>query len=176
MVDLNIFSKRLKEAREAMGYTQRTLANQVGITPASLSAYEKDGKNPSLNVAAEIAKACGVSLDWLCGIDEGKYEMKTYADVISALAEAGKHVYIKIEEKESEEDTKRVLYFGNSIIQTFLEDWQGMLDLYHKKTIDYKLYDLWIKDKMEKYSLRLDCDYSDAEIWLDRNHIEKSSD
>lgn len=68
-----IFAKRIKETRENAGIKQFELAKIVNITPTTLSAYElfdatSTGKKPSLHNAIEIAKALGVSLDWLCGL------------------------------------------------------------------------------------------------------------
>lgn len=69
---LTIFAERMKQARTGAGMKQNELAKAVGVTPATISAYEKastdgNGKNPTLENAQKIAKALGVSLDWICG-------------------------------------------------------------------------------------------------------------
>lgn len=64
---VEFFHKRLREARLRSGLTQGELANLAEITPASVSAYEKGGKRPSLDFAAKLANILNVSLDWLCG-------------------------------------------------------------------------------------------------------------
>lgn len=84
---MELLANRLSELRFKKKLSQRDIARQVGITAASLSAYEKGTKTPSLEVAAKLAQAYGVSLDWLCGLVEleagGK--LRTYADLFRLL-------------------------------------------------------------------------------------------
>lgn len=75
--ELKAFSQNLKAARENAKLSQKELANTIGITSASISAYEKRVKNPSLEVALGLAKALNVSLDSLCGIDLKIEALKT---------------------------------------------------------------------------------------------------
>lgn len=67
-----LFAKRLREARESKGWRQSALSEASGISAATISAYESydanKGKRPSLNNAISLAKALGVSLDWMCGL------------------------------------------------------------------------------------------------------------
>jgi len=70
MEQTETFALRLREARERKKLTQKQLADMAEITAASVSAYEKiDGaKSPSIEIATKLAKALGVSLDWLAGL------------------------------------------------------------------------------------------------------------
>lgn len=52
--------------RKEKGLTLRELSEQVGITAAALSSYEKGKKEPSLSFAIKLADYYGVSLDELC--------------------------------------------------------------------------------------------------------------
>lgn len=65
-----IFATRLKEARETLHISQTALAENVELTSASISAYEKGIKSPTLDTAKAISEALGVSLGWLIGADE----------------------------------------------------------------------------------------------------------
>ncbi|WP_428398245.1 S24 family peptidase [Marinobacter salarius] len=56
--------KRLKEAREAAGWSQEKLARMVGVTQAAIGALEKRDSRQS-SKAADLAKALDVSLEWL---------------------------------------------------------------------------------------------------------------
>ena len=72
---LTIFAQRMKETREAKGIKRNELAAAVGVTPTTISSYEKsdaegNGKKPTLENAQAIAEKLGVSLDWLCGMSE----------------------------------------------------------------------------------------------------------
>lgn len=87
-----VFAKRLKEARENKGIRQNTLAKAVGVTPQTISGYErKDGlKTPSLDIAADLARELGVSLDWLLGLADAtahKARFETLADVVETIEE-----------------------------------------------------------------------------------------
>jgi transcriptional regulator with XRE-family HTH domain len=61
----------LERARRARGLTQAQLAARAGTSQATLSAYERGAKSPSLKVAARIIAATGhdlnlrVHIDWV---------------------------------------------------------------------------------------------------------------
>lgn len=76
-----IIAERLLQLRQEHGLTLRELSEQVGITAAALSAYEKGKKEPSLEFAIKLAKHYGKTLDYLCGI-ESVTQSQTYADVL----------------------------------------------------------------------------------------------
>lgn len=46
--------------------SQRDLADKIGVTAASLSAYERGTQNPSIEVVSAIADVFEVRIDWLC--------------------------------------------------------------------------------------------------------------
>lgn len=80
-MDIMLFKKRLKEAREKAGLRQNELADISGVTNVTVSAYEstdgKRGMNPSLSNVEALAKALHVSLDWLCGIKTNNNEIES---------------------------------------------------------------------------------------------------
>lgn len=51
-----IFAERLKEAREAMGYSQRVLGMRVGLSDKSISMYENGTVYPPVGNLLKIAK------------------------------------------------------------------------------------------------------------------------
>ena len=67
MTDIKEFAQRIKAKRESKGMTQRELAAKVGITAASISAYEKQVKSPTLENALLVAKALDTTVDEMCG-------------------------------------------------------------------------------------------------------------
>lgn len=69
-MDLKIFSERLTETRQAAKLNYKELSKKSGVTSTAISYYEKGTKAPTLESAAKIAVALGVSLDWLCGIEK----------------------------------------------------------------------------------------------------------
>ena len=68
-MDTNIFTQRLKEAREKEGLSLKELQARVGISLSALNNYVAGRTVPPLDVAVKLAKELHVSLDWLSGID-----------------------------------------------------------------------------------------------------------
>lgn len=54
-----LFGERLRDRRKALGLTQAQLAEQTGITPAYISAVERGGANPTLDIMVKLAQAVG---------------------------------------------------------------------------------------------------------------------
>lgn len=165
MADLRIFASRLKEFRINLGLSQRQMAEKIGITAATLSAYETNSKNPSISVAIEIANKFDVSLDWLCGIKKDndiKEDFKknyTYSDVIKLLIEISKikgtyldFTVFSLDIDKFEKNSSWVIYFKNYKLQNFIEEWNKMKGLYDNKIIDIDVYNLWIEKSLIKYN------------------------
>lgn len=73
MTELTYFSSRLRAEREKSQLTQAQLAQRIGVSTQTISAYEKGGekgKLPTLDNAAAIAHELGVSLDYLSGLSD----------------------------------------------------------------------------------------------------------
>ncbi|MET0996093.1 MAG: helix-turn-helix transcriptional regulator [Mycobacterium sp.] len=51
------WARRLREAREERGITQRAIADQLGCTRATISAYERGVNTPSPEVRRALARA-----------------------------------------------------------------------------------------------------------------------
>lgn len=80
------FGNRIKELRVASKLNQKEFAAQIDVVQASLSAYENDLKQPSLEVLMRISKKFNVSLDWLCS-NPSKKHFVTGADIIDLFME-----------------------------------------------------------------------------------------
>lgn len=57
--------QRIRAAREARSESQVTLAAAAGISQGYLSQLEQDEREPTLSIAARLARALGISLDEL---------------------------------------------------------------------------------------------------------------
>lgn len=55
--------QRIRAAREALGASQVNVATAVGISQDYLSQLEQDERDPSLSIAARLARALRISLD-----------------------------------------------------------------------------------------------------------------
>lgn len=58
---------RLIELREKNNFSQTFVARQIGVTPALISAYEKQERNPSINNLIALADIYHASTDYILG-------------------------------------------------------------------------------------------------------------
>jgi transcriptional regulator with XRE-family HTH domain len=62
-----IIGERIRDKRSERGLSQKALAEMVGISPPAINRFEKGIKAPSIDTLAKLAKALGVSADFLLG-------------------------------------------------------------------------------------------------------------
>lgn len=148
---LTTFAERMKQARTAAGMKQNELAKAVGVTPATISAYEKastegTGKNPTLENAQKIARILGVSLDWICGNgqstpdDVTDFSMQDYLKSIAiVLYEMSVETEYKKEKKQAE------IYIKNPEMAFFCNQVQNLLAVYRNGTLTTDMYNDCIK-------------------------------
>jgi len=63
---------KIREAREMAGLAQNELAAKIGVAPNTLHGYESGKHDPRSDMLIKIAKACGVTVDFLLGLDTKK--------------------------------------------------------------------------------------------------------
>ena len=59
---------QIKEAREYAGLSQKDLAEKIGVAPNTFHGYESGKHDPKSELLVDIARVCGVSVDFLLGI------------------------------------------------------------------------------------------------------------
>ena len=64
------FKTRIKEFRARYDLTQGELAKKIGVRRETISFLERGRYNPSLNLAHEVSKALGTSIDELFIFDD----------------------------------------------------------------------------------------------------------
>ena len=107
-MDMIAIGQRIKLARESAHITQDGLAKQIGFSTHHLSAIERGVKTPKLETFVAIARAVGVSTDWLL-----QDELTGIVDVLSSdIATAIAHIPMEIQ--------RRIL----RAIRAFAEEWQ----------------------------------------------------
>lgn len=67
---VDIFKDRLKRARRKAKYTMSRAAKKIGVQQATISRYESGKTIPAVDRVAAMAELYGVSIDWLCGMEE----------------------------------------------------------------------------------------------------------
>ena len=55
-------AQRLKEAREAKGWTKGRLDREAKLAGGSVGIYENEGREPSLRILRQLAAALGVEI------------------------------------------------------------------------------------------------------------------
>ena len=66
-MDMKLMGQRVRAARNLRHMTTESLAEQLGIAPASLGHIECGARKPSLQTLMRIADILDVSLDYLSG-------------------------------------------------------------------------------------------------------------
>ena len=166
------FSDRLRELVNIKAVTQRDFAEAVNISASTMSAYLKGQKKPSLDTLINIANVYDISIDWLCGLadeQQSSRKVKTYSDVIKRLFEIeqagiedlsvffyGEHQPI-FDGMQCGEATPKSggVKTDDTFLCEFFKNWEDMKKLHDEKTIDDNLYQLWIKQQLEKYNFSL---------------------
>lgn len=160
-----IFAQRLSELRKEKNETQAEFSQRTGIRQQTISGYENGKISPTLDAVIQIAKACDVSVDWLCGLSDTKRNKFTeYADVIMALVNIGQAIGGNLYLTEVEVDRydydgpwaemQIALRIEDEEIQKFLKSWNDILPLVKSNTISRNLYELWLKDEVKKYRIK----------------------
>lgn len=163
------FAKKMKEVRGRNGLKQKDLAAKIGATPQTISAYEKKGKTPTLENVASIAKALGVSLDWLCGIDTITFEDEdqplSYGSIarsLTAMLRMGFAEFTQVMVKNGdiltshdfqrdpelaryEEDFERIphLEIVEETLANFLNSWKTMAELLESGQVNDDIFYEW---------------------------------
>ena len=64
---LEIFSKRLRAARESKKLSQNELAEKAGFQPSAISHFETGNRSPSFANLKRLADALDITVDYLLG-------------------------------------------------------------------------------------------------------------
>lgn len=80
------FSDNLRKARKRLHKSQAALSGETGVSVASICKYESGMMLPTVITAAELAKALGVTVEYLVTgkemkNDEGNNERKQAGDM-----------------------------------------------------------------------------------------------
>lgn len=164
---------RIKKLRGKM--TQASLAKVLGITQPTLTAYETQGKTPTLNTLIALAEYFHVSLDYLVrGIE--KPEIVNYGAImafVASLLDSNLEVRISDEVKRFDILGRHFDFTGSegrnfgagdelkNLAQLWIVDdrladlfraWAKTYSLYADGTIDKDLYQTWYDKQFQEYS------------------------
>ncbi len=92
-------AEKIKQMREQSKMTQAGLARALGLTRASINAWEMGLSVPSTPFIVELAKLFGVSTDYLLGLDTtatlkidglSEREVSVLMELVACFREKGK--------------------------------------------------------------------------------------
>lgn len=88
MIDFKIIGKRIKKARNAVGFTQEVLSEKIGVSTNYLSKIEGGHEKPNLELLGKISASADVSLsELLTGVvEERQYLQKDIAEILSSCS------------------------------------------------------------------------------------------
>ena len=160
-----IFAERLKRRQVQLKLNQAQLAELINVAPGTCSSYLKMEKVPTLEKAAEIAAALGVSVGWLCGEDSKPGRAfdasSTYADVVNtlnALNEVEWEAETRIEIETMEHSTADGFSFpincvsfktSDPVLVKFFNDYKRIKDMHESGIIDDELHGSWLEKRLE---------------------------
>lgn len=114
-----LFSKRLKELRKEMGFTQKQLGEKVGVTKVSICCYENGTRTPTLETLVDLANTLNTELTYLLGME------------YFVVAEDDEHNAISMAKNEIE--IIRELRMHIKLYERFLDDPKRTMDYIEKK-------------------------------------------
>lgn len=77
-----MLSQRIKELRLAKKLSQVELANLIGVTKQSVSNWENDNIQPSIDILIKLSEVFSVPTDYLLALDNRKYlEVSGLSDI-----------------------------------------------------------------------------------------------
>lgn len=159
MSDLSLFGQRIKQLRQELCLSQRDFADKIGVTASALSAYEKGGKNPSVNVAVNIASTFNISMDWLCGLKDetntfhpDSYTPFDLPSALSGLLLLQSNGLLNIPENSAGSITGPVskLNVRDGILQEFLYEIYQFEQLYFAGSLSPETYHLCVEELTQR--------------------------
>ncbi|MDE6220840.1 MAG: helix-turn-helix domain-containing protein [Lachnospiraceae bacterium] len=73
-------SKNITKYREKAGFSQRELAQQLGITPSRISNWEQGANCPTIDILFEVCKTLHVSINDIYGVYPDSEMMLSYSE------------------------------------------------------------------------------------------------
>ena len=106
------FASRLRQAREQAGFTQQSLANQLGVTKNSISNYENGVSSPKWEILLEIFDILHVDPNFLYQDD---FAVDDFA-VTRPLSDAQKKLLDNFDQLNEEGQTKVIEYTEDLVL------------------------------------------------------------
>lgn len=105
MEDITGFGVRVERLRKDLKISREEFARRIGTSGAVIGRYEREEITPSVEVAARMAQALSVSLDYLVGITQ--------------VTQANDRLAVRMELLETieDDDRDRILFVFDSLLR-----------------------------------------------------------
>lgn len=60
----------IRSERVRLGMTARELADEVGVSESTITAWESDKREPSISYLVNLSRTFGCSIDYLLGLSD----------------------------------------------------------------------------------------------------------
>jgi HTH-type transcriptional regulator, competence development regulator len=120
---MSILGKRLKYLREKFNYSQKKVAESLGISNVQLSRYESGDRNPDPELIAAFADFYGVTTDYLHGRTDDPYGYSIHEESAT---------YKKTPKNEKEINTLEKI---NQLIKEYGIEQMGFFDIEKWKSL-----------------------------------------
>lgn len=80
-MDLSL-GENLKAVLDEQKVTQKDLAKKLNIAPTTLNGYISNKREPDLETLKKIAKALGVTVDYLLGVEGGMIDLSAKEETL----------------------------------------------------------------------------------------------
>ena len=122
-----IFAEKLREARQQQKLKQSELETKSGVQASLISNYENGTKKPSLKNTLQLAKALGISIDWLCGYKpkaNTPYEADTGVPfaLLTVIKELNPRIESESQDKNGISKTAATLIFDDDLFNSIIAE------------------------------------------------------
>lgn len=99
---------RLIELRERNGYSQRELAEMIGVPPGTVAMWEKGRRNPKHEAVENMAKALVCDISYLMGNTDVPITLKPIEEIFEGLSEKEIELFTALRELPPDEYEKKM--------------------------------------------------------------------
>lgn len=140
MDNKQVFAQNLKDLREKIGISQRTLAKKLGVQPTDVSSYERGVKLPTVKKLIKIADFFDVSVDKLLGREWRSEKVDLLTAVKVLLADYGFEW----------DGGNRCFLSADRNVYALVNEFMQLRELVKGGQIKADVLELWLEDKRKK--------------------------
>lgn len=136
MVDI---SANITEFRRSSGYTQKELAEKLGISAQTVSKWEKGISAPDISMLPLLASVFSITVDMLLGCYKGTDRVTpetAYAEITEMLIARVRMFYVKGQRPESTDERRKCVDAIKSLLQEH-PSWETGIGLFDEKAMYY---------------------------------------